>query len=59
MPLASEPLRITFLPPVIAREDVKVGEDRSVTVSEMLTAKPISSSGKNLPAFPDPCLLAN
>jgi hypothetical protein len=58
MPLASSLLRIQFLPPVIAREDVSVGEDMSVSGSATLTANPSSSSGKNL-SFPDRCLFAN
>jgi hypothetical protein len=58
MPLASSPLQIAFLPPLIAREDVSVGEDMSVSGSATLTSNPSSSLGKNL-SFPDHCLFGN
>jgi hypothetical protein len=59
MPLASEPLQIAFLLPVIAREDVSFGEDISVSGSATPTANPSSTLGKNLSTFPDHFLFAN
>ncbi len=44
---------------LMAREEVSNGDDRSVSASVTLTTNPSSSSGKNLPTLPDPCLFAN
>jgi hypothetical protein len=47
---------MTFLLTIIAKEDVNVGEERSLIISGAHNKNTFSSSSKILLALPDPCL---